>query len=399
MAGDPLKEVLQKVAAERRTQLEGLSSQLKSTFDPVVRDGLEKQISQLQAELAATEQALLQPVGDAQPVAAPHHLVPPVTEVRPAADPQLLESEGDIPAAKSPSKAALEAQIRELQTQLLDAARAVEKGGASPNAMDIAHLKQIREKLQNAMQQIGTIGAGVHVGDLPPRPTPSQIADADNLIKRSLLEKRRGNNREAGDLLRLAADVAPGSPSVLEALGDDIMERGQAKPAAEIYAKALRIQPNNAGIERKYAMAVARSKGTLSIEEALNASLGDSPLSAADAANARIAAILSFFIPGGGQIILGDYVKGLAFFFTWVVLLIWISVAKGQWQALVDSIAGKTAGFNPTILIPVVGVLALGIAAAFTCKKGGGPGGPGGPEVPKKGKGPRPKPPVDLPFE
>lgn len=397
MAADPLKDVLQKVVNERQVQIETLNGQLRATFDPVVQDDLQKKIAQLHSELVAAEQALQNPAPApaSAPPPQPQTVQPASAPVAPVdnLDPQLLASE-PMAAPKAPSKAGLEAQIRELSTQLMDAAHAVEKAGLSPNSMDVEHLNTVRAKLQTALQQAGTNDLALGDGELPPRPTPSQLAEADGLIKRSMLEKRRGNTRGAGDLLRQAADVAPGSPSVLEALGDDIMERGQAKPAAEIYAKALRIQPTNTGIERKYALAVAKSKGAVTIEEALQMSLGDAPLSAADAANVRIAAIFSFFIPGGGQIVLGDYVKGAAFFFSWLFMLLWISLAKGQWQDLINSIVGRKSGFNPMILIPIIGSLGIAIAAAFTCKRPG--------EAPKalpKGKAPRPAPPVDLPFE
>ncbi len=325
MASDPLKEVLQKVVLERRAQIANLESQLKATFDPIRQDEIQKQLTQLRSELATTEQALQQPE---QPVVQPAPTQAPIQH--PAPENQLLQSEIPVQAPKGPSKAALEAQIRELQTQLLDAAQAVEKGGPTPNPMDVQHLQDVRQKLQAAMQQISAGDPAMDMGELPPRPTPAQLGEADNLIKRSMLEKRRGNNRLAGDLLRQAADVAPGSPTVLEALGDDIMERGQPKPAAEIYWKALRIQPNNPSLERKYAIAVGRSKAAMTVEEALQASLGDGPLSAADAANQRIASIFSFFIPGGGQIVLGDYVKGGAYFAGWLIMLIWLSIAKNK---------------------------------------------------------------------
>jgi TM2 domain-containing membrane protein YozV len=134
----------------------------------------------------------------------------------------------------------------------------------------------------------------------------------------------------------------------------------------------------------------------VTLEEAMQMSLGDGPLSAADSANAKIAAVLSFFIPGAGQVVLGDYIKGAAYFFAWLIMLLWLSLAHNQWHDLVDSLAGKKSGFNPVVLVPIIGSLGISIAAAFTCKKPGS----GGPMAPtKKVKGPRPTPPVDLPFE
>lgn len=397
MAADPLKDVLQKVVNERQMQIETLNGQLRATFDPVVQDDLQKKIATLHSELVAAEQALMNP---APAEAAPQpQLVEPAPDPVAATvnpDPQLLAGE-PILAPKAPSKAGLEAQIRELSTQLMDAAHAVEKAGLSPNPMDVEHLNTVRAKLQAALQQAGTNDLSLGEGELPPRPTPSQLAEADGLIKRSMLEKRRGNTRGAGDLLRQAADVAPGSPSVLEALGDDIMERGQAKPAAEIYAKALRIQPTNTGIERKYALAVAKSKGAVTVEEALQMSLGDKPLSGAEAATSNAAAIFSFLIPGVGQAVLGDYVRAGVFLGLWLLMILWLYLMPGQLQnALGALVFGKHISYSPIVFLPIVGMLAVQITAAFTCKKEGKTMGAG---AMRKPKGSRPAPPVDLPFE
>ena len=396
MAGDPLKEVLEKLIQERREQIYRLNGQLKTTFDPIARDDIEKQLAQLQSDLLTAEQALQQqsqPVAPT-PTAAPVPAPAPTPASTPAQDPQLLQQEAPAAAPKGPSKAALEAQIRELQTQLLDAAHAVEKGGPTPNPMDVAHLREVREKLQNAMRQIGGVDIGGDVGELPPRPTPSQLAEADNLIKRSMLEKRRGNTRVAGDLLRQAADVAPGSPSVLEALGDDILERGQAKPAAEIYAKALRLQPNNPNIERKYAIAVGKAQGAITVEEALQLSLGKTE-SGAEAATANAAAIFSFFVPGVGQAVLGDYVMAGVFLGSWLLMILWLYLMPQQLQnALLSIVFARHNSYNPVVFVPLVLMLAIQITAAFTCKKSGANAG-----TLRKAKGSRPAPPVDLPFE
>ena len=152
------------------------------------------------------------------------------------------------------------------------------------------------------MRQIGSIDPPLDVTDLPPPPTPSQLAEAENLIRRSVLEKRRGNKQLSTDLLRKAAEVAPGAMAVQEALGDDLLERGQAKPAADVYAKALAMNPSHAGIERKYGLAISRIQAPISFEQAMQ--MGESPLATADAATVKAAAFFSFIIPGVGQIVL-----------------------------------------------------------------------------------------------
>lgn len=372
MAADPLKEVLLKVVQERQKQITELSAQYHATQDPIVRADLEQQIQQLQREQVAAQGGLKGPA----PVA-------PLSAELPSQDMQILAAEAAAQrAAKAPSLASLQAQASELQVELLEAARAVELGGASPNPMDVEHLREIREKLQAAMQALGAAEKPFEVADLPPKPSPSQQAEADNLVRQSRVYKMRGQGQVATETLRKAAELAPGAISVLEALGDDLLERGQAKPAAEIFQKALALDPRNVGLERKYALSVAKSQGTLSVEEAMNLKFGDSALSAADAASAKWAAVLSFFIPGAGQFVLGDYAKGGVFLAVWLVLAVWLSLMR-------------STTFHPTIFVPIGGMLVIQIAAAMMCKGSAELTG----SLRQKGAKNRPAPPMDLPFE
>lgn len=374
MAADPLKEVLLKVVQERHQQIAELTAQYHGSQDPVVRAELEQRIQQLQKEQIAAQGALQMPAG--APVLSPD----PV----PAADTQLLGGEAPAPkVAKAPSLAALQAQASELQVELLDAARAVEQGGASPNPMDVEHLRQTREKLQAAMRALGEASQTTPVVELPPKPTPSQQAEADNLVRQSRVFKMRGQGQMATDTLRKAAELAPGAVSVLEALGDDLLERGQAKPAADTFQKALAIDPRNVSLERKYALAVAKSQGTLSIEEAMNLKFGDSPLAAADAASARAAAVLSFFIPGAGQIVLGEYAKGGVLLAVWLGFAVWLSLMPGRHSGMV-------------FFVPIAGMLVVSVVAATMCVKGSNEMTG---SLRKKGVKNRPAPPMDLPFE
>lgn len=389
MAADPLKEVLLKVVQERREQIEKLSLQFQASTDPVVRGELEQQIAQLQKEQAAAQNALGKTLQVENPVEIAAQPVP----VPQQPDTSQLLGIAPEPAAapKGPSKAALEAQIRELQTQLLDTARTVEKAGADPKPGDVAHLKEIREKLQTAMRQIGSTDIQFDPADLPPAPTPSQLAEAENLIRRSVLEKRRGNKQLSTDLLRKAAELAPGAVPVQEALGDDLLERNQAKQAAEVYARALAMSPGHAGIERKYGIAISRIQAPISFEQAMQ--LGESPLATADAATVKAAAFFSFVIPGVGQIVLGQYVKGAIYLCSWLLMIFWISMMKMDLQNFIGSLGGRHLTYNPLVFVPILACLGIAIAAAFTCKSVVENTG-----SIRKQKGNHPIPPVDLPF-
>ncbi len=389
MAADPLKEVLLKVVSERREQIEKLSLQLKVTTDPVVQSELQQKITELQREQGVAQQALGKTLQPEQPTL---DTSPAPVPVQPDSS-QLL---GGIPEAaaapKGPNRAALEAQIKELQVQLLEVSSRVEKAGLNPDPRDVAQLEKIREGLQGALQQISGPDIQIELGELPPAPTPAQLSEAENLIRRSALEKRRGNKQLSTDLLRKAAEVAPGSLTVQEALGDDLMERGQVKPAAEVYARALAMSPSHGGIERKYATAISQIQAPMSFEQAMQ--MGDGPLATADAASVKAAAFFSFLIPGVGQLVLGRYVMGASYLVSWLLMIIWISLMKPDLQNFIKSISGRHASYDPLVLVPLVAAFGIAIAAMLTCKSVTANTG-----SIRKQKGHHPVPPVDLPFD
>lgn len=389
MAADPLKEVLLKVIKERSEQINRLTAEYRATQDPIKQAELDEQIKQLQREQMAAQGALSPQSTQQAAAPSPDTSAPPPPQseaVQPVPEP--------AQPPKAPTRAALEAQIKELSTDLQDVARRVEQSGADPNPHDVKHLAQTRQRLQNALTAIGQIDPPIDPASLPPKPTPSQQAEADNLVRQSRVFKMRGQHQQASEMLRKAAEFAPGAISVLEALGDDLLERGQAKPAAETYQKALGLDPSNVGLERKYGAAIARVQGVMTVEEALNLKLGDS-LSAADAATVKGAAFLSFFIPGGGQIVLGDYAKGAAYLGIWLGMILWLSLMpKGDLSDSVRAIFGGSAHLRPIVFVPLAIMLCLQLLAAFTVKGSGQNAG-----SLRVSKGNHPKPPVDLPYE
>ncbi|HXH60637.1 MAG TPA: hypothetical protein VNI20_04700 [Fimbriimonadaceae bacterium] len=129
--------------------------------------------------------------------------------------------------------------------------------------------------------------------ELPPKPTPEQLEEADRLIQEASLARIRGQGSVAERLLKQASEVAPGSAALQVALGDELWKRSQYSKARDAYRMAHRIEPNNIAYETKWAESIVGSAGDpLSLT-----SLSETY------ANAKAAAVLSFFIPGLGQIV------------------------------------------------------------------------------------------------
>ena len=124
---------------------------------------------------------------------------------------------------------------------------------------DLDIRKALEERITMLATQIATLKAAAPPEEIeiPIEPaTPEQIAQADQLIREARVQKMRKNLQASTDLLKKASEIAPGAPAVLEALGDDLMERRRLNEAANAYKQAVRFDPTNVGLERKHAMAV-----------------------------------------------------------------------------------------------------------------------------------------------
>ncbi len=222
-------------------------------------------------------------------------------------------------------------------------------------------------------------------GEVLPKPSEAQLEEADKLIQRAMLEKRRGNRQQATDLLKQATQVAPGAASVLEALGDDLVERQQWAAAHEAYRNAHRADPKNPNIERKFASLAATSSVGMSFEDQMRMSMSDSAfLRPEDAlASPKIATILAFFIPGAGQFVLGHTKKGFVVFLTWVV-----SVSLFFGVPYLVHLKGSLPVWAYLPLAVAAGAWVTGIADTTSMSKA----------VERKAVN-RPMPPSNLPFE
>lgn len=232
----------------------------------------------------------------------------------------------------------------------------------------------------------------------PPAATPEQLAQADNLVRQARVEKMRGNRQRSTELLQQAAAAAPGAPALLEALGDDLMDRRQIKDARDAYAKALKLDPKNVGLERKYAELVLRLSGMGSIEDQLRMNLSDSPLLSPGEtlASARSATLLSFFVPGAGQFVLGQNTKGAFILGGWLLMVFWIFLLREDLKGLlamvgIPSASGPSRPGSLLVMVPIFAAAALHLASLFMCASLAKAANPAR-------RANHPVPPVDKPF-
>jgi tetratricopeptide (TPR) repeat protein len=301
-----------------------------------------------------------------------------------------MTSPGEQPPPISPEA---EARVRELQGLITDFQRRADK----------AEDEDIREALNLQVSKLGLIISRIRQGlpeALPsesepaedenfeplPQPTPQQQEEADKLVQRAMLEKRRGNNQAANDLLRQASETAPGSATVLEALGDDYLERKNYGKAHETYRLARRADPKNASIEKKYAELSMHVRGNMSMDEHLMMALADSTFINPEEAMAspKIATLLSVFIPGAGQFALGYTKKAFVF--------LGIFLASAIMFVAVTHFLKEPRGLHPLAYLPLAVGIATWLGSVMDCTSTGK-------KIDRGNRPNRPPPPVNLPFE
>ena len=224
--------------------------------------------------------------------------------------------------------------------------------------------------------------------DAPPPspPTPEQSEQAEKLVRHAMLEKQRGNKARVTTLLQEAVSVAPGAPATLEALGDELAEQRRATEALDLYKRAMALDPKNVGLEKKHAMLVFSVGAAGSIDDQLRANLSDSflPTSSDHATSLRVARFVSYFMPGLGHILLGRPGMGFGLLGGWIGCLAWVAVAR--------NLGGKSSGLGLSVYVPALIAFVILVTALTTLGSQRAAARP-------KGGPPRPKPPVDLPFD
>jgi tetratricopeptide (TPR) repeat protein len=285
----------------------------------------------------------------------------------------------------------VQARIRELQAVITDAQRRADKTDD----------EDIREALNLQISNIGLRVARLRRGlseeippkevvpedEIPPLPQPTETerVEADMLVQRAMLEKRRGNKQAALDLLKQAVDKAPGSATVLEALADDLAENRRWGEAEKAYRDARRQDPANASIERKLAQLSMSSMSNLSFEDQLR--LGNDPVAARNAqsmANPKVAVILSCMLPGLGQMVMGYTKKGVTILVLAIICIIVAVVLARAFPAPKGQLPMLAVFFGVAALVTyIVGIFDASSAAKRT----------------ERHTTNRPVPPANLPFE
>jgi tetratricopeptide (TPR) repeat protein len=226
-------------------------------------------------------------------------------------------------------------------------------------------------------------------------PTPKQLQDAEGFVRQARVQKMRGNAAASTELLRKAVEAAPTAPAVLEALADDLLERKQRKEALPLYKKALKLEPRNVGLERKYAMLVLGSSAqSISFDDAMRADWRETPFASNtdNVASPLAATILTVFLPGSGHIVLGKTATGAMILGTWAACCLWIALMAKDFAALAAKLVGKNGGHvNYLVLVPlvIIAIVYIGAVSSLRSPKKAAAGGRPG----------RPTPPVNLPFD
>lgn len=270
-----------------------------------------------------------------------------------------------------------------------DAARS--EPGIDPVSQDggdaAEKLRQLEEELARLKEQIAgsedqsrtkePVSEPAASEQEPPEQRPlsaDEQAEVEALVKQAQLAKIRKQNSVATKLLKEAAEKAPRSAVVLEALGDDLMERKMYNGAADSYGKAVVLDPANVALERKHADAIYYGQAA-----GLGLELEDDTL-----ASPRARIFLAAILPGVGQMVRGAVAKGALIMGGFVISLIVTGVIKAE------NDKRPTPENRFLFILPLAFALVFwmwGILDASAGRK----------EGPRRID--RPKPPVDLPFE
>jgi len=201
-------------------------------------------------------------------------------------------------------------------------------------------------------------------------PTPAQIQAAEQFIRLARVEKMRGNAHAATSFLKQAVEAAPGSVPVLEALGDDLLERRQVKEALETYRRAFELAPKNVAIEKKYATLVIQVESLGSLDDQMRRNLSDSPFLTSDdrVASGPAAILMSAFLPGSGHLILGQTARGLALMAGWLVCGLWVLFRAEDLTKLFAFMGGAAVKPNMVVLLPIAIMLGIYVGTLGSLK-------------------------------
>ena len=292
--------------------------------------------------------------------------------------PTTPEPEGDV-----------EARLRELEEEAERLRQQLREKQADPDAPQTEAPKPTELEADARAEEADSPKPPVDAKHAVPAPTtPEAQAEAEGLIRQARVAKMRGQARECMDLLKQAQRVAPNLPAVLEALGDELAMKHMWKEAQALYGRASHLAPSNVGVERKFAAAVL--KASVPIEALLMGATSNESLME-QAANAKLAAVWSFFIPGTGQLVLGETAKGIAFLVGWIASCTVALLIPNGLKGLIALFGTSHNEPNMLVLLPLFIAVVIWFSAFYDAKSRAR-----GVEKPKVD---RPVPPVNLPYE
>ena len=135
-------------------------------------------------------------------------------------------------------------------------------------------------------------------------------ARVEQLLREAQLQRMREQWSAAEMLCREALEIEPEEPQGLEMLGDLQVGKGNLDGALEHYRKALEMQPQRAALEEKIAHLVLLKDQEERDKIAAQLLLDCPPSKSERKRFTAVAVLLSVVFPGGGQLLMGQYVKG-----------------------------------------------------------------------------------------
>jgi tetratricopeptide (TPR) repeat protein len=165
-------------------------------------------------------------------------------------------------------------------------------------------------------------GAAGGVPNRPARPRPMAptatfgrgAEEVAHALTQAAINLRRGETAQARNVLRALLETQPNSAAAYEALGDVELADRNVAASAIAYRRALELEPGRPTAELKLARAALRGgadkrRATIGVAYAGSDIAAMAP--AKSKKNAAIAIVGSLVLPGIGQIVNAQYVKGL----------------------------------------------------------------------------------------
>lgn len=379
-----------------RAELDRLRDKMIVTHDQDIRRALETRIAEVEELLKSVSGSMVVE----QP--APEKLSP---EKEAALRQELARSSQALYSEENPEKRAeIQSRIKELQALLgIDvnklAGRELSQN-AVPDPVVVPKAKKNQSKPRVELADLQALVAEksaqirktenqteINLPENPDPPTPEAMSAAEKLVQQARVEKMRGNSQEVRRLLEQAVQTAPGSPTVLEMVGDDFAERKQSGRALAYYRRAAKLDPKNVNLERKVALSAL---GMNAVSAEAQQAAGQLDDSAIPMASRKAALVISLFLPGLGHVVLGEKVKGGILIAIWCLSLAWVILMSGDMAKLIASFSGGRSQANMIVVVPLFLMAAVYLGSLMSLKA---------PEETLRMPADRPRPPVDLPFE